>query len=345
MSRERMTRICGLFLLATLVCHGGERTPANPVGAITKEFKTHTVVLLGGTDGSVPEHRLLLQLVRSPQFSKTVNAIATPCNSMYQPMVDRYLAGGSVPIDQLQQAWRNSLTIGPVADQPEEELFAAVRDVNERLPVKRKRLRIVCTDGPVDWSKVHSRADLNPFVPTRDEISVRILKEQILAKHQKALVSTGAMHFRRVAGKPSAIEQALQAAGATTYVVLVGSNVTGPEDQQDSRFLRWKWPWMLSAEGTWLGPLPAKPLIMGSNLSRAHIAGPISEAADAFLFIGPPGTIQTYVPKRSALEGTAYGEEAKRRLRVIFGEGRKLPDYLPKDDSGLAPKYPGATKK
>ncbi len=160
-----MTRICGLFLFATLVCHGHERTPVNPVGAINKAFKTHSIVLVGGTDGSVPEHRLLLQLVRSPQFSKTVNAIATPCNSLYQPVVDRYLAGGSVPIDQLQQAWRNSLTIGAVADQPEEELFAAVREVNGSLPVKRTRLRIVCTDGPVDWSKVHSRADLDAFVP------------------------------------------------------------------------------------------------------------------------------------------------------------------------------------
>ncbi len=140
-----------------------------------------------------------------------------------------------------------------------------------------------------------------PLFPTRDEISIRIIKEQILAKHQKALVSTGAMHLRRIAGKPSAIEQALQAAGATTYVVLVGTNVTGSDDQQDVRFLRWKWPWMLG---------------VGRNLARAS-SGKASDYG------------QQLVP--CAYRGTYFGggrcffiyRTAERRYKPTFRNDRR----------------------
>ena len=96
---------------------------------------------------------------------------------------------------------------------------------------------------------------------------------------------------------------------------------------------------MLQLKETWLGELPAKPLIMGGNRSNANVPGTLSDTGDAFVFLSPPEDLQANVPKRSALDGTEYGKETERRLRIIFGEGRKLPTFLPKDDSGIAPKY------
>lgn len=318
-----MRKLYVVASFVTLCCYGREITPQRPVKAINTAFKTHQIVMLGGTDGSVPEHRILLNLIRSSWFSKSSNDIAVGCNSSYQSLVDQYLAGGNIATDQLQQVWRNSLAIGPVPDQPFQELFTAVREVNRQLTAGRGKVRIVCTDGPVNWEQVHSRADLNPFVPNRDEIFIRIVEEQILARHHKALLYAGALHFRRADGRPSMIERGLQEAGATTYVVLAGSNIIGSYEDRDKRFLQWRWPWMMPVQRTWLSQMPAKPLLMGGSASNAHIAGTLAKTGDAFLFLGPPNEVQAYVPKRSALERTAYGKETARRLRIIFGERTK----------------------
>lgn len=260
-------------------------------------------------------------------------------NALYQPLVDRYLAGGNVSIDQLLPVWRNGLAIGPVPDQPYEELFEAVRAANQSSPPGDPKLRIICGEAAVSWDHVNSRNDLQSFVPSRDQTYVTMVKEQVLAKHQKVLLYMGSLHFRRTEGKPSQIEQALQKAGAITYVVLPGSNVVGAYEDLDQKFVQWKWPWMLRLQGIWLGALAAKPLLMGGSESNAHISGTLAESGDAFLFLGPRDELKQYLPKRSALDGTPYGKETERRLRIIFGEGRQLPDFVPKDDSGLGPQY------
>lgn len=333
-----MRKLDFAILLAAICCQGQDARPTDPVAGINAAFDTHDVVLFGGTDGSIPEDQILLDLVRSGPFVQRGGDMTIPCNSLYQQVVDRYLAGENVSQDQLQLAWRNSLAIGPVPDKPFEELFSAAREVNQHRSGQQRKVGIVCTDGPADWQKVQTRADLEPFVPKRDEILMNIVKEQILAKHQKGLIYMGALHFRRTGGTPSQVERSLKD-NARTYLVVAGSNITGSYRDQDSRFLKWKWPWMLRVEGSWLGQLPAKPLFMGGNGSNARIEGTLSEATDAFIFLGPPDELKAHTPRRSDLEGTAYGKETERRLRIIFGEGRKLPDFMPKDDSGVAPKY------
>lgn len=144
----------------------------------------------------------------------------------------------------------------------------------------------------------------------------------------------GSLHFRRTQGKPAAIEEALKRAGATTYVVLPGTNVVGSYNELDKTFMRWNFPWILAVQGTWLQDAQAKPVIMGGNESNARISGTLAESTDAFLFLGPRNELKQFVPKRSALEGTGYGRETERRLRILLGPDRKIPD-LPKDDSGI----------
>jgi len=92
-------------------------------------------------------------------------------------------------------------------------------------------------------------------------------------------------------------------------------------------------------QGTRLQEIQAKPELMGGNESNARLAGTLAESGDALLFLGPRDELKQFVPRRSALEGTPYGKETERRLRIIFGDGGKIPDFLPKDDSGLAPQF------
>jgi hypothetical protein len=52
--------------------------------------------------------------------------------------------------------------------------------------------------------------------------------------------------------------------------------------------------------------------------------------ADAYLYLGPRDKITVMNNPRSALEGTAYGEELQRRMAIMFD---KPPDFLPPKDT------------
>jgi len=261
-----------LLLLLPLVGAAQEPTPTDPVVAINQAFASHDLVLLGDMHGNVQEHRILLNLIHSPEFRESVNDIVLEgMNSQYQSVVDRFISGGNVSEDQVRQAWRDGFAIGPVPDAPEMELFRAIRDVNRTSPQKSSKIRVICGEAPLDWATVHSRDDLQSYVPMRDQSYTKIVKEQIVDKHRKALLYMGFMHFRRIDSKPSLIEQSLRQTGATTYVILPGTNTIGSSSEVDPRFVKHPWPWLLPTQGTWLRNLDAKSILMGGNESNVHL--------------------------------------------------------------------------
>ena len=70
-------------------------------------FATHRLVLLGESHRSPAFHRFLRELVETPEFPRRVNDIVVEFgNARYQPILDRYIAGGSVRQDSLQLVWR-----------------------------------------------------------------------------------------------------------------------------------------------------------------------------------------------------------------------------------------------
>ena len=51
----------------------------------------------------------ILSLNRNPAFSDKVNDIEVECgNSLYQPTLDRYIAGEDVPFTEVRKVWRNT---------------------------------------------------------------------------------------------------------------------------------------------------------------------------------------------------------------------------------------------
>jgi len=74
-------------------------------------------------------------------------------NSLYQPILDRYIAGDDVPLSEVRQVWRN--TTQPMCGMSAfyEVLFPLVRRINQKVPPEKK-LRMLAGDPPIDWSKV-----------------------------------------------------------------------------------------------------------------------------------------------------------------------------------------------
>jgi hypothetical protein len=151
-------------------------------------FDQADIVALGEWHGRIKlDSDLRTAVVRHPDFAKKVRSIVVEFGSTSeQSTLDRYIRGENVSRAQMEQVWKTT-TQAPngIWDSPiYADFFAAVRDVNSKLPADA-RIRVFGGDpGPGDNR-------------SRETAAVCVLKEQVLQKHGKALVIYGAAHFYR----------------------------------------------------------------------------------------------------------------------------------------------------
>ena len=160
------------------------------VRSLISAFDQYDIVALGEAHGKFKqESDLRIALVRHPDFAKKVRFIVVEFGSTTeQATLDRYIRGENVSPDQLAQVWRTTTQAANGNDIWEypiyPEFFAAVRDVNSKLPADRQ-IRVLGGDpGPGDNR-------------SRETAAVDVIKDQVLEKHGKALVIYGTAHFYR----------------------------------------------------------------------------------------------------------------------------------------------------
>jgi hypothetical protein len=151
-------------------------------------FDQADIVALGEWHGRIRlDSDLRIALVRHPDFARKVRSIVVEFGSTTeQATLDRYIRGENVSRAQLEQVWKTTTqAANDIWDQPiYADFFAAVRDVNSKLPANA-RIRVFGGDpGPGDNR-------------SRENAAVSVLKEQVLQKHGKALIIYGAAHFYR----------------------------------------------------------------------------------------------------------------------------------------------------
>ena len=320
-----------LSLCQIATAQGGPK-PEDATAAVLHAFETHDIVMFGEIHGNKQEYEWLRSLVSTPEFADRVDDIVMEFgNSLYQKSVDRYIAGEDVPIEQVQKAWRNTVaSIGPPSPVTG-LLYQAVRETNLKR-LGKHQMRVLCGDPYIDWNLVKTGGDIAPYLGNRDQWYTQVVKDEVLAKHHRALLIMGAGHFRRGRG-PRYVEPQLQQAGAKTYLILFGTNVVGGYDDLDHRFDSWPTPAIVSLAGSWVGDLPAMPVISGGELNSIIFFGPgpgpagappgapseplkLKDAADALLYLGPRDSLTEVNMPRAELEGTPYGKEIERRLQI-----------------------------
>jgi len=158
---------------------------------LVSSFDQVDIVALGEAHQRRLDSDLRIALVRHPDFAKKVRSIVVEFGSTTeQSTLDRYIRGENISPAQLAQVWKTTTQVANgVWDSPiYADFFAAVRDVNSRLPADA-RIRVFGGDpGPGDTR-------------SRETAAVSVLKEQVLQKHSKSLVIYGAAHFWRTMDK------------------------------------------------------------------------------------------------------------------------------------------------
>jgi hypothetical protein len=161
------------------------------VRTLIAAFDHVDVVALGEAHQRKLDSDLRIALVRDPDFPKKVRFIEVEfASTTEQATLDRYIRGENVSKAQMTQVWKTTTqAANGVWDDPiYPAFFAAVRDVNSKLPAHLK-IRVLGGDpGPGDNR-------------SREIAAVDVLEKNVLQKHAKALVIYGGAHFYRTAPK------------------------------------------------------------------------------------------------------------------------------------------------
>ena len=342
-----------LFALASLCPAQADPSPKNALEVVLQAFETHDVVIFGEIHWNKQEYEWLQSLVANPEFADRVDDVVMEFgNSLYQKSVDRYIAGEAVPIEDVQRAWHNTLGLG---DPPPiyGDLYKAVRETNIRRRGKHQ-MRVLCGDPYIDWGKVRTKEDIGPFLGHRDQWYAQVVKDEVLAKHHRAFLIAGSGHFLRGqqpsewARAPSYIEPELRRAGAKTFLIVAGTNAVKRYDDLDHRFDSRPAPSIAMLNGNWVGELSAVPVITGGT---AEIEYPLKlkDAADALLYLGPRDSLISVETARQEVDGTPYGKELLRRMRILgfdlplVPEAKESPQFgrpEPANDTASVPAPP-----
>jgi heme-binding uptake protein ChaN (Tiki superfamily) len=273
--------------------------------SLVSAFDQADIVALGEVHGRGLDSDLRIAVVRHPDFAKKVRAIVVEFGSTTeQSILDRYIRGENVSAAQLAQAWKTTTQPGPEIFENAiyADFFAAVRDVNSRLPADA-RVRVFGGDpGPGDNR-------------SRESAAVSVLREQVLQKHGKALVVYGAAHFYRTApgdylssmGKDIGIARLLEIEypGRTLAVIPLGGRLDlppgvnagrGPDYQQFDRALKTQVrPVLLSLQRLPFRDFTAEEFLGGTLLTCRGRGGCVSVFKDSPLTLGQIADAAVYV--------------------------------------------------
>lgn len=166
------------------------------IPALVAQFRKVDVVALGERPNTAEDSMLRIGIIRHRVFPRRVQTVVVEfCNSRYQDVLDRFIAGEEMSDTEYQRAWRDALQPGPISTVYDQFLHD-IRTVNRKLPPGRK-IRVLAAGPPIDWWKITSHEQVKPFLDQADSFPAELIAKEVLGKGKKALVVVNASRLWR----------------------------------------------------------------------------------------------------------------------------------------------------
>ena len=342
----RWLTVCALLVVVPIVCTAqapqstspsAELSPQPAIPAILAAFDRYETVAMPEAHGDKDLDDFIFSLIRDPEFPEKVNDIAVECgNSLYQPILDRYIAGENVSFAEVQKVWRN--TTQPMCGMSGffEQFFPLVRAINQKLPAVR-RLRVLAADPPIDWEQVKTIDDYLRF-KDRDVSIASVMEKEVLAKHRKALMLFGVVHLMHGVNVPPPGNAVTIYEKDHPHVTFVINNLADDFNLPASavnRFANWPAPSLALAKGAWLGGMELAnvfPVPFSLNQDCQPVYNfpqqkPMADLVDAFLYLGPSDLMLAEpIPADVALD-TGYMTKWLWRSALITPPAETLTEF------------------
>jgi hypothetical protein len=313
--------------------------PESAIPAVLAAFEKYEVVAMSEAHGQKDMDDFIFSLIRTPRFSDKVNDIEVECgNSLYQDVLDRYIAGEDVPFIEVRQVWRNTTQQMCGTSGFFEQFFPLVRAINQKLPAG-KRLRVLAGDPPIDWAQVKTADDASKFLSGREKSIVSVMEQHILSKHRKALILFGSLHLMH--NSDNAVSMYEKDYPNVTFVVFdLGTFDSDLPALTGTTLETWPIPSLIGAKGTKLGALdighfipPPIMIDQDCKVSREYpkeMQKPMSDLVDAFLYLGPGALrLKEPMPADIALD-VDYMKELQRRAAFAGMSGVSISTQIVK---------------
>jgi hypothetical protein len=306
---------------------GAEPIPEPAIPAILAAFDKYEVVAMPQGHGMQDLNDFIFSLIRTPAFSEKVNDIEFECgNSLYQPILDRYIAGEDVQFTEVQKVWRKMGQPACGASGFVEQFFPLVRALNRKLAPGR-RLRVLAGDSPVNWDQIKSTEDVIRLVH-RDASIASVMEKEVILKHRKALMLYGTFHLLHGMGGSAVSIYEKDYPNLTFVISELGAFDTDLPTLSSSPLATWPIPSLALAKGTWLGALDLghfipPPTMIDQDCHVQHefpkaLQKPMEAYVDAFLYLGPQDLrLSEKLPADIALDANYRAE--LQRGGAMFG--------------------------
>jgi hypothetical protein len=282
------------------------------VQGIVAAFQKHPIVVIGEAHWLKEAGDFYIRLVRDPEFQTTVQDIVVEfASSNNQPLLDRYIAGEDVPIQDVRRIWRDTTKVASWESPIYAQWLAAIREANRGLPVSR-RMRVLAGDTAIDWSHIQRHSDWTKLGDNNTSFA-DVIVEQVLKKKRRALVVLGTNHVTKSGDRDGAENTTTKVESrypGSTHVVLLIYHRT--LDRAALEFLR-----LADQTPPILFELNGTP----SSKVTDQDGFPLTKKADSLLYLGSPDSLQMVRPPAGSLE-PAYFKEVDRRSMIEWGELR-----------------------
>ncbi len=180
--------------------------------------------------------------------------------------------------------------------------------MNEQHPEGRQ-IRVLLGDPPIDWSLVHTFQDLGKWFAERDRHPARVVRDEVLARHRRALVIYGDGHVWRNIPRPTITSLVESTNSTSMFVVATPTDAEWQGLQPDA--YRWRAPSLLFVRGTPLGSFGFTAFYHRPGPGNPWRKLTLADEADAVLFLGPASTMTS-----SRLPPALCSDAAYRAMRL-----------------------------
>jgi hypothetical protein len=183
-----------ISFVATLLPLASALAQSRPaIAGIARQFDKHPLIMIGELHRGTEIHAFLQQMLRDPAFICRADDIVVEFgNSRLQSLADTYASGGNVSETQLQSLWRETAVPLTWNSPVYEQFYETVRDINQQ-HLCTHSIRILLADPPLDWSKIKTAKDYEPFTD-RDGSYADVVEREVLSRHHRALLVAGELH-------------------------------------------------------------------------------------------------------------------------------------------------------
>jgi hypothetical protein len=285
----------------TLLASAADSGPVEAIGGIVAAFGQRPVVIVGENHWLQQAGDFYVRLVRDAAFQNTVQDIVIEFASRHnQPLLDRYVGGEDVPMEQVRPIWRDTTKVASWESPIYAEWLAAIREVNRGLPASR-RLRVLAGDTAIDWGRIHTHSEWAELGDNNISIADVVVRE-VLQKKRRALVVLGANHVTKSGDRTGSdnattrIER--QFPGSTFVLLMLYAGVLDRTTEDSLGLPRRERPTLFRVAGTRL-----------------------DQKADGLLYLVPRDAFTQARPAAGSLDA-AYMKEVDRRSMIEWGELR-----------------------